>query len=57
MVTAAIWIAVIVMWILVGLRIFFTVVMFKFAKEGTWIEANAGNAMIKDSHPCRQTKK
>lgn len=39
------------MWIMIGMRIFYTVVLFKFWKEAQWIMQTQGN---KDSHPCRQ---
>ena len=53
--TALIWIAVITMWILVFLRLFLSIVMCKFYKEGNDLKANAIMDTT-DSHPCRQKK-
>ena len=47
----AIWSILVFMWVMLGFRIFHTVVLFKFWKEGQWIMQTQGN---KDSHPCRQ---
>ena len=56
MVIFAIWMAIIMMWVMTGLRIFTSVVLFKFAKEGLWIQTGGNGANMQDSHPCRQNK-
>ena len=54
-VRAAIWGAIFSMWGMVGTRIFYSVVMFKFCKEGYWLKSGGGRKDQQDSHPCRQT--
>ena len=52
--TALIWMGVITIWIFVAVRVFTTVVLFKFAKEGNLIKAGGNGMDLTDSHPCRQ---
>ena len=54
--TAMIWMGVVMIWIMVGVRLFTTIVLFKFAKEGNLIQANQIVGDARDSHPCRQNK-
>lgn len=50
-----VWAGVTMMWIFTGVRIFYNIVMFKFAKEGMWIQMGGDGKDLRDSHPCRQT--